>query len=118
MQRNGQNGGLANEQLVPRDEGFPETPAGTIFEEPRGTHSTPLHFTPLHSRRAYCDLFCEWKNMNNPASVPRMRVPTTPYLDTSISTCSKGHVIERACTADGAFPAVLYAVCVESGGGH
>ena len=100
---------------MPRDEGFPETPAGTIFEEPRGTHSTPLH-----SRRAYCDLFCEWKNRNNPASVQRTRVPITPYLDTSISTstCGKGHVIERACTADGAFPAVLYAVCVESGGGH
>ena len=59
-------------------------------------HFSPLHSTHLHSRRVYCDLFGKWKNMNNPASVLWTHAPITPYLATSISTCSKGHVIERA----------------------
>ena len=84
----------------PAVNGFPETPAGTNFAEQCGSHS----------KTAYCDLFGEWKNMNNTCFCPATSLfPKAGYgefVEAYLPQCYKGY-----CNPDTGVTEIDYSGC-------
>ena len=69
----------------PAANGFPETPAGTHYSEQYGSHV----------KSAYCNLFGEWVNVDNPCYCPATSVfPMAgygEYVEAYLPQCYKGY---------------------------